>query len=82
MRESGYATRFGRCNVAQLEEQLENLQFETHTGHLADAFAAGGARARDDHLADELRLHQHDFLRDHAAHREPEEVQLLDSPCP
>jgi hypothetical protein len=36
-------------------------------------------RPRDDHLAYELRLHQHNFLRDYPAHREPEEVHPFET---
>src|SRR3989442_6713956 len=46
---------------------------------ITSRFAAGRARPRDDHLAYELRLHQHDFLRDHPAHREPEEVHPFET---
>jgi hypothetical protein len=46
-------------------------------GHLLDAFAARGAGSGDDHLAHELRLLLRDHLGDHAAHREPEQVDLI-----
>jgi hypothetical protein len=48
-------------------------------GNLADAYATGGSRPRDDHFAYELRLHQRDFLSDHSAQRKPEEVHLLET---
>src|SRR3989454_7138502 len=42
-----------------------------HTGHVADAFAAGGASPRDDHLPYDFRLPQHDFPRDQSPPPEP-----------
>jgi hypothetical protein len=45
--------------------------------HLVDAFAARRAGAGEDHLAHESRLLLRDDLGDHAAHREPEEVDLV-----
>ena len=48
-------------------------------GHLVDAFAARGAGSGEDHLAHELRLLLRDHLGDHAAHREPEQVDLIEA---
>ena len=51
-------------------------------GHLRDPHAAGGAGAGEDDLADELRFVRGDQLGDHAAHREAEEVDLLETQRP
>src|SRR5215216_1548020 len=48
-------------------------------GHLVDAFAARGAGSGDDHLAHQLRLLLRDHLGDHAAHREPEQVDPIEA---
>ena len=48
-------------------------------GHLVDAFAPRGAGSGDDHLAHEPRLLLRDHLGDHAAHREPEQVDLIEA---
>jgi hypothetical protein len=49
------------------------------SGHLLDAFAARGAGSSDDHLAHEPRLLLPDHLGDHAAHGEPEQVDLIEA---
>src|SRR5215207_8174593 len=46
-------------------------------GHLVDAFAPGRASSGEDHLAHQLRLLLGDDLGDHAAHGEPEQVDLI-----
>ena len=46
-------------------------------GHLVDAFAPRRASSGEDHLAHELRLLLGDHLGDHAAHGEPEQVDLI-----
>ena len=48
-------------------------------GHLVDAIAARGAGSGEDHLAHEPRLLLRDHLGDHAAHREPEQVDLIEA---
>ena len=48
-------------------------------GHLVDAGAARRAGSGEDHLAHELRLLLRDDLGDHAAHGEPEEVDLIEA---
>jgi hypothetical protein len=51
-------------------------------GDLVDAFAPGRAGSGDDHLAHELRLLVRDHLGDHAAHGEPEQVDLIEAEGP
>jgi hypothetical protein len=46
--------------------------------HLVDPLAAGRSGAREDDLADELRLFLRDHLRDEAAQREAEEIDLIE----
>ena len=48
-----------------------------HTPHVADARPACGAGSRENHFPDQLRLLQHDFLGNHAAHRKPEQIDLF-----
>ena len=48
-------------------------------GHLVDALAPRGAGSGEDHLAHELRLLVRDHLGDHAAHGEPEQVDLIEA---
>jgi hypothetical protein len=48
-------------------------------GHLVDAFAARRAGSGDDHLAHELRLLLRNHLGDHAAHGQPEEVDVIEA---
>src|SRR5207249_10341380 len=67
------------------QELLRVLARQKATGHVevrdtrdpADAFAPGRPGSREDHLSYERRLHQHDLLRDHPAHREAEQVHLF-----
>ena len=46
---------------------------------LVDAFAPRRTGSGEDHLAHELRLLVRDELGDHAAHGEPEQVDLVEA---
>ena len=50
--------------------------------HLVDALAAGRSGAGEDELADELRLVLRDHLRDEAAQREAEQIDLIEPERP
>lgn len=52
---------------------------EGETGDLVDAFPAGGARARENDLSDELWLFLCDHLRDEAAEGEPKQIDLIEA---
>ena len=67
--------------VLQGEQPSQGVEVR-EPGDLRDPDAAGGAGAGEDDLADELRLVGGDQLGDHAAHREAEEVDLLEPQRP
>ena len=62
--------------VGEGEQSPDGVQVRD-PGHFVDALAAGGPGAGEDQLADQLRLVLGDHLGDHAAHREAEEVDLV-----
>ena len=67
--------------VRQGEQPSEGVEVRD-PGDAGDALAAGGTGAGEDDPADELRFVGGDQLGDHAAHREPEEVDLLEAEGP
>ncbi len=67
--------------VLEREQSPDGVEMR-EPGHVLDALATGGPRARDDHLADELRFVLSDHLGDHAAHGEAEEVDLVETQRP
>ena len=67
--------------VLQRERGADGVEVR-ELGDVLDALAAGRPGAGQDQLADELGLLQRDHLRDHAAHREAEDVDLLEAQGP
>ncbi len=67
--------------VLEREQPSDGVEMRD-PGHVLDALAAGGPRAREDQLADELRFVLSDHLGDHAAHGEAEEVDLVQTQRP
>ena len=66
---------FGSCKVSSPRSVSKCESRVT----LRDPVTAGGTGAGEDDLADELRFVRGDQLGDHAAHREAEEVDLLET---
>src|ERR687898_756890 len=81
---AGPAPARGACEEEELlgvlagEQSSRGVQ-EGDAGHLVDAFAPRRASSGEDHLAHQLRLLLRDHLGDHAAHGEPEQVDLLEA---